>query len=79
MLRSDKISVTIVTVYLIIYLALLQFEATQAYGVLMLLAAPALLCWMVYTILKYGSYTGPELGDKEFGYQDRSNDQLGTL
>jgi hypothetical protein len=73
------LSVGLVTIYLVIYLTLLQFETTKAYGFVMLLFAPLLLCWMVYTILKYGRYDGPDLGNEEFGYQDKSNDPLGVL
>jgi len=73
MLRNDRLSVGIVTVYLLFYSTLLQFEATRAYGFIMLVFSPLLLCWMVYTILKYGKYTGSELGSREFGYQDKAD------
>ena len=79
MLRNHVFSIGIVTLYLVVYLTLLQFETTQAYGFLMLVIAPFLLCWMVYSILKYGKYDGPELGNQEFGYQDKSNDQFRNL
>jgi hypothetical protein len=78
-MRNDKVSIALVTLYFVIYLALLQFEATQSYGFLMLSVAPLLLGWMVYTILKYGKYSGRELGNEEFGYQDKSKDQLDTF
>lgn len=79
MLHNDKFSITVVTLYLIIYVVLLQFDSTRNVGFIMLLFAPFLLCWMVYTILKFGKYTGPELGKEEFGYQDRSKDELGVF
>ncbi len=79
MLRNDLLSVGLATVYQAIYLTLLQFETPQAYGFLMLLGSPFLLCWMVYTILKYGRYNGSPLADDEFGYQDKSRDELGTF
>jgi hypothetical protein len=78
-MRNDKISIVVVTLYFVIYLILLQFESTQTYGFLMLSVAPFLLVWMAYTILKYGRYNGPELGNEEFGYQDKSKDQLKTF
>lgn len=71
MMRRDMLSVGGVTAYLFIYVTLLQFESTRAYGFLMLLFAPLLLCWMVYSVLKYGKYNGRELGHEEFGYQDK--------
>jgi len=37
----------------------------------MLPGSPFIICRMVFAVLKHGKYEGPELGDKEFGYQDR--------
>lgn len=79
MLRNDKFSIVLVTFYVIVYVTILQFESTQYYGFIMLLFAPFLLCWMVYTILKFGKYTGTELGKEEFGYQDKSKKELGVF
>jgi hypothetical protein len=36
----------------------------------MFAASPFLVIWMAYTIMKYGKYSGPDLDDKEWGYQD---------
>ena len=79
MLRNDIFAVSFVSIYLFIYCELLQFENTQIYGFVMLLFSPFLICWMVYTVLKHGKYNGPELGDEEFGYQDKSKDELGVF
>ena len=79
MLRNGKFAVGFVTVYLLVYIELLQFENMEIYGFAMLLFAPFLICWMVYTVLKYGKYSGPELGEEEFGYQDKQKDQLGVF
>ena len=71
MLRNDSFSAGVVTVYLLIYVVLLQFNHTQNFAFFMLLFSPLLICWMVYTILKHGKYHGKELGNDEFGYQDK--------
>jgi len=79
MIRSDIFSAAVVTLYLVIYVALLQFGDREFYGFCMLLFSPLLVCRMVYTILKFGRYKGSDLGDGEFGYQDRNKDGLGIF
>lgn len=76
---NDIFAIWLSTAYLVLYILLLQFERTQEYAVYMLLFSPVLVVWLVYTILKYGIYEGQELGDDEFGYQDKSKDDLGIL
>ena len=76
MQRKGFFSVIFVTFYLIIYCILLQFDKTRDYAVWMFLFSPILLCWMVYDVLKNAKYDGSELGEKEFGYQDKSTDEL---
>lgn len=72
MLTNSTFSVITVTVYLLLYCILLQIEHTQWLAVYMFLLSPVLIIWMVYTVLKYGVYTGRELReDEEYGYQDR--------
>lgn len=79
MLRNDIFSAVVVTIYLVVYVVLLQFESTQFYGFRMLIFSPLLLCRMIYTVLKYGKYEGPELGEDEFGYQDKAKSELGVF
>ncbi|PSL32187.1 hypothetical protein [Chitinophaga ginsengisoli] len=72
MLTNSTFSVIAVTAYLLLYCILLQIEHTQWIAVRMFLFSPLLVIWMVYTVLKYGVYTGRELAeDEEYGYQDR--------
>jgi hypothetical protein len=79
MLRSDLFTLGIVTFYLTAYCVLLQFEATIGYAEIMLAFSPVLICWMVYMVLKFGKYSGPELGHDEFVYQDKKKDELGVF
>ncbi len=79
MLRKDIFWVVFVTCYLFVYCILLQFDATFVYAVRMLIFSPLLLCWLVFMILKYGIYKGPELGEDEFGYQDKKQEELGIF
>ncbi len=78
-LDRATVSVVLVTIYLLAYCALLQFERTQFFALLMLMFSPALIIWMVYTVLKHGKYNGPELGKEEFGYGDKEKDDLGIF
>ena len=71
MLRSGMFAVVSVTIYLFIYCLLLHFESTARFAVSMLVLSPVLVCWMVYAVLKHEKYTGRELGEEEFGYQDK--------
>ena len=71
MLHRSIFSVYLVTFYLFVYSILLQLETTVSYAFIMLLFSPLLICWMVYSVLKHDKYNGPELGDDEFGYQDK--------
>jgi len=79
MLRNDIFSVCFVTMYLFVYIGVLQFDPAIEYGMIMMLLSPVLICWMVYTVLRYGKYDGPELGDEEFGYQDKPKEELGIF
>lgn len=75
MLPKEILAVCLATVYLLVYCVLLQFNNTHIFGLWMFLLSPILMAWTVYTVLKYGKYNGPELGDKEFGYQDKAKDE----
>jgi hypothetical protein len=76
---KDILAVLTVTAYLIFYIALLQNENTRGYALLMLAFSPLLIIGMAYVVLKYGKYDGPELGNDEFGYQDKDKDDLGIF
>lgn len=72
MFKNSTFSVITVTLYLVLYCILLQIESTQWLAFRMFVLSPVLVIWMVYTVLKYGVYTGRELAeDEEYGYQDR--------
>ena len=66
--KNDIFSISLVSTYLFVYCVLIQFESTEIYAVLMWMLAPFLIVWMVYTVIRYGKYEGPELGEKEYGY-----------
>jgi hypothetical protein len=71
MLRNPAFVTTFVTVYLVIYTDLLHTGASANITTLLFALSPFFVVWMAITIMKYGKYTGPELGEnEEWGYQD---------
>jgi hypothetical protein len=79
MLRNAYFSAGLASLYLVIYCVLLQLEKTRDYAVIMFLFAPFVICWMVYTVLKYDTYKGKGLTEEEFGYQDKNKSDLGMF
>lgn len=79
MFKKDINAVAISTIYLIIYCELLQFKATEDAAMLMLLLSPVMFIWLGYTVLRHGRYTGKDLGKEEFGYADKTKDELGVF
>lgn len=61
------------------YCILSQFESAGKYVLYLFLASPVLVIWLVMTVLMHGRYNGKSLGDREFGYQDKEDDELGTF
>jgi hypothetical protein len=78
MLRNAHFSTTTVTLYLLVYGILSQFQATGQTAFYLFLFSPVLLVWMVITVLKYGRDSGQRLDDREYGYQDRDLDEPGN-
>lgn len=78
-IRPDIQAVSIVTLILFIYIGLLRFESTRSIAIFLFLISPFLIVWMVYIVLRKGSYDGKELGDEEFGYCDRDKNKMGVF
>ena len=72
MFKNDLFWVSMATLYLLVYSVFLQFEATENYAWIMWLLSPFVVGGLVYAVLKFGKYDGPDLQDKEFGYQDKN-------
>jgi len=79
-MRKSPIFVALfVTAYLAVYTALTQFAPMFHIAFAMFMFGPVLILWLVYTVLKFGSYTGKGLSDEEFGYQDKNKADLGMF
>lgn len=71
-MKRSVVSAILATVYLLLYCICLQFDALRAIGIVLYLCSPVVVAALAIIIVGDGNYTGPELGEKEFGYQDRS-------
>ncbi|HEX6180671.1 MAG TPA: hypothetical protein VFZ47_05455 [Chitinophagaceae bacterium] len=79
MLRKPSIAVIAATLYMAIYMVFF-YRSNINVVMAMFLAAPAMLIWLAYTIVRYGKFDGKELqDDEEWGYSDRDKDSLGVF
>ena len=70
---KDILAAIVVTLYLLIYCQLLWFEKTQVLALIMLTFSPVMIIWMVYMVIRHGTYNGRSLDKDHYGYQDRPN------
>jgi hypothetical protein len=72
MLKHPSIVTLLATIYLLVYVVLLQFNLASDLTWTLFLLSPILLVSLAYSIIRYGSYSGKELNEnQEWGYQDR--------
>jgi hypothetical protein len=73
MVKNSVTAVIIASIYLIVYILLLQLNTFTIIAALLFFFSPALLVWLAITILKNDVYKGRELKDEEhWGYQDEA-------
>lgn len=79
-MKKYQFAITVATVYLLIYVWLIQIDFNHAFIFLLFSLSPVVLIYMVYQILKNGKYNGPSLApDESFGYQDVDKNKLGAF
>ncbi len=72
MFKNPIFAAVFATVYLLLYVILLQMEILSNITSVLFFFSPALLAWLAYTVIRHGKYTGSDLKeDEEWGYQDR--------
>lgn len=72
MLKHPFIVTLFATIYLLVYVVLLQFNLASNVTWTMFFLSPVLLVLLAYSIIRYGKYSGRELNeDQEWGYSDR--------
>jgi len=79
MFRKPIFAVITISIILILYCVLLNTNAPRSLSYFIFSISPFLLVWLVYTVLRFGTYTGKELDEEEWGYQDKSKDELWVL
>jgi hypothetical protein len=76
--RNPSLATILVTGYMVTGWILMQTDHYYVWGMGLYLFAPAPLAWLIYSVLKHGSYHGKDLDtNEEFGYQDKEKDSLG--
>ncbi len=79
-MKKFKIAIFFATIYLLVYVFLIQINFSHTVIYILFSLSPVVLIYMVYQILKNGTYTGKDLGsDEAFGYQDVDKNTLGTF
>lgn len=70
-MKNPKTAIILTTLYLVVYTLAGQLYSNLSLMLFMFSISPVILIWMVYTILKFGTYSGKELKDnEEWGYED---------
>jgi hypothetical protein len=79
MFRKPIFAVITISVILIAYCVLLNTNAPLSLSYFIFSISPFLLLWLVYAVLRFGTYVGKDLDEEEWGYQDKNKDELGVL
>jgi hypothetical protein len=62
-MRNPVFSVSAVTIFLLVYVTLINTGDHYSWALLMFVLSPFLVVWMVYTVLKYGKPSGKKFTD----------------
>ena len=77
---KEMLPVFVVTGLLLVNCILIFFSDAITIINIISLIGPVLIMWMVYCVLRFGNYKGPELKDEEeWGYADKNKDDLGVF
>jgi hypothetical protein len=77
MKKKERIAVITVTGLFLFYCLLLFTNSLIELAYAIFFASPFLVAWMMYAVVKNGSYTGKELNeDEEWGYGDKQRNEL---
>lgn len=72
-MKNPGFAISFVSLYLLVFALMGQWEGGQYYMPLMFLLSPFLVVWMVITVLRYGRHSGKELSEnEEWGYEDKT-------
>ncbi len=78
--RHEYIPLTIVSLLLFAYCILISFQVAPTVIIIIFMASPFLVIWMVYQVLRHGKKDIPSLGEKdEWGYTDVRKEDLNAF
>ncbi|HEU4609219.1 MAG TPA: hypothetical protein VFS31_13975 [Chitinophagaceae bacterium] len=72
-------AVWLVTGFMLLYAIAPYIAFPDDLIIFMFVAAPFLIIWMAWRILKYADAADRELNDEEWGYGDKRKEELGTF
>ncbi len=80
MFRKPAFVTIAASCYLLLYCILLQSSVPSLFNAILFFFSPFVLVWLVLTVLKDQSKKIKDLqGEEEWGYQDRSRNELGMF
>lgn len=80
MLRKPTFIVAIVSTILVIFCICINTDNLLGLGYSIFAISPVLLIWLAYTVIRFGVYKGKEFEEnEEWGYQDKSRDEVWVL
>jgi hypothetical protein len=72
MLKRPGFVVVAVSIVLLLYCIMIVLNLALPLVYFIFSISPFLLCWLAYSIIRFGKFTGKEFTDQqEWGYQDR--------
>jgi hypothetical protein len=80
MVKKPFFVIAIVSGILLVYCLFIGFNISLPVAYLIFSISPFLLIWLAYTVIRFGVYKGKEFqADEEWGYGDRSKEDLDVL
>lgn len=77
---KEKIPVCVVSALLLLQCILVVYAPESRLINIISFLSPLFVLWMVYSVLRFGTYMGKDLpADDEFGYADKSKEELGVF
>jgi len=79
-MKKEILPVLIVSCVLVLYNFLMMFDGLSVITGIIFFISPFLIVWMIYSVLRFGTYTGKTLEeDEEWGYADKEKKELGVF
>ena len=79
-MKKSAFAIIAASIYFFTYLILIFFHLFVNAVLIMSAFSPLVIIWMVYSIIRYGKYTGRELkSGEEWAYGDKRKSELGTF